>query len=65
MKDQDKITARDLSEMEIKNMPVREFNLMIIKLLAGLEKRAVDLSEALNKKNQSEIKNTRNKLKIH
>ena len=64
MKEQDKITARDLNEMEISNMPDREFQVMVIKKLSGLEKRVGNLSETLNKelenikKNQSEIKNS-------
>ena len=39
MKDQDKITARDLNEMEIINMSDREFKVMVIKILTRLEKR--------------------------
>ena len=39
MKEQDKTTARDLSEMEISNMPDREFKVMLIKILTGLEKK--------------------------
>ena len=38
MKEQDKITARELNEMEISYMSDREFKLMIIKILTGLEK---------------------------
>ena len=42
----------------------REFKVMIIKILTGLEKRVEDISETLNKeikkKNQSEMKNTIN-----
>ena len=47
MKEQDKITARDGSEMEISNMP--EFKVMIRKIFTGLEKRVEDLSKTLNK----------------
>ena len=60
MKEQDKITARDLNEMEMSNMPDREFQVIVIKKLSGLEKRVENLSETLNKelenikKNQSE-----------
>ena len=48
MKKQDKIIAiiaRDLSKMEIICLIG---NLMIIKILTGLEKRAEDISETLN-----------------
>ena len=57
MKEQDKTTARELNEMEINNMPDREFKVMVIKIFSGLEKRAEDLSETLNK----EIENIKNK----
>ena len=38
MKEQDKITARETNEMDISNMPDREFKVMVIKILTGLEK---------------------------
>ena len=65
MKEQDKITARDLSKMEVSNIPDREFKLMIIKILTGLEKGVQDISETLDKemkKNQSEMKNRINEM---
>ena len=37
MKEQDKITARDLSKTNISNMPDREFKVMIIKIFTGLK----------------------------
>ena len=37
-KEKNKIAARDLSEMEIHNMPDREFKVMVIKIFIGLEK---------------------------
>ena len=46
MKDQDKITARELSKMEISNMPDREFN--DHKDTTGLVKRMEDISETCN-----------------
>ena len=63
MKEQNKITAGDLNEMKINNMPVREFKVMAIKLLIGLDKRVGNLSETLNKevrvkKNQSVMQNS-------
>ena len=36
-KEKNKIAARDLSEMEIHNMPDREFKVMIIKIFTGLK----------------------------
>ena len=49
MEEKDKITARDLNEMDISNMPEREFKVMIIKIFTGLEKGLEDLSKALNR----------------
>ena len=45
----DKIIARALSKIEISNMSDREFKVMIIKTLTGLEKRVEDNSETLKK----------------
>ena len=58
MKEQDKITARDLSEMKKSNMCDREFKVMITKILNGLEKRVENISEILNneiRKNQGRL----------
>ena len=38
MKEQERITARELNGMEISNMPDREFKVIVIKILIGLEK---------------------------
>ena len=38
MKEQDKVTVRDLNKMEISNMTDRELKVMTIKSLSGLEK---------------------------
>lgn len=59
MKEQDKIIAGDISKTEISNMTDREFKVIIIKILKGLEKRVEDISETLNK----EIKNNISKMK--
>ena len=49
MKEQDKTTAaRDQSEMEKISMTDREFKVMIINRLTGLEKRVEDISETLD-----------------
>ena len=58
MKEQDKITARDLNKN--RDMPDREFKVIAIKILSGLAKRVEDLNETLNKdrenkRNQSEM----------
>ena len=38
MKEQNKVTARDLNETDINNMPDRDFKVIIIRVLPGLEK---------------------------
>ena len=50
MKQEDKITAGDLSKTKKKNLPARGFKTMIIKILTGLEKKVEDLSKTFNKK---------------
>ena len=65
MKEQDKATAGDLSEIDLINMPDREFKIMITKILTRLEKRVEGNTETLNteiKNNQSEMKSTINKI---
>ena len=44
-----KITARDLSETEISNMPNKEFKVRIIKILTKIEKRVKYISKTLKK----------------
>ena len=46
-KEQEKVTARNLSEAEISNMHDPEFKATIIRILTGLEKRNEDMSETL------------------
>jgi len=70
LKEEDKIIARELNKMEMMNTPDREFKVMVIKRHNGLEQRVDDLDKALNeeieniKKNQSEMKNSINEIKI-
>ena len=47
MNKQDKNHRRDLSETEVNSMPDREFEVMIIKIFIGFEKRVEDISERL------------------
>ena len=44
-KQQDKIIARALNEMELTSTTDRECNIMVIKTLTGLEESGEDLSE--------------------
>ena len=53
MKEQDKTLAIDLRETDVSIIPGREFKVMIIGILTGLEKRVEDMSETLN----TEIRN--------
>ena len=50
MKEQNKTTTKKLNEMEISSMSDKEFNVTVIKILTGLEKRVEDFSEAFNQK---------------
>ena len=50
MKEQGKTTAGDPSKTDISNFPDREFKVIAIKILNGLEKRVADISETLNKR---------------
>ena len=58
MKEQDKTSEKELSEMEMSNVPNKEFKIMLIKMLNQL-RRTNEHSENLNKlkiqkkKNQS------------
>lgn len=49
MKEQDKITVKNLNKTEITNKPDKKFKVMVIKLLIVLEKRADKLSETFKK----------------
>ena len=48
IKEQDQTTPRDQSEMNISNIPNREFKVMIIKICTGLKKIVEDISETHN-----------------
>ena len=48
-KEHDKITAGDVSEREINNMPDTEFKVMFIKILTRLQKKVKDICEAFDK----------------
>ena len=66
MKEQDKISEGELSEMETSNLPSKEFKVMIIKMLKELGRRMDKQSENLDvlteleniKKNETAVKNT-------
>ena len=49
MKEQDKFTAGDLNKREISNKSDKEFKIMIIKILTGLQTRVDDISKTPDK----------------
>ena len=70
MKEQDK-TPEELSKVETSSLPSKEFKVMIINMLNKLGTRMDEHSEKFNKeleniqKNQTELKGTIIKFKIH
>ena len=62
------LTARDLISMDISEMSELEFRIMIIKILAGIEKTIEDTKESLSgekkelKSNQVELKKVINEM---
>ena len=63
MKEQDKTSEKELNEIEISNLPDKEFKVMVIKMLTELRRRMDEYIENFNKEisniknNQSELKN--------
>ena len=68
-KEQDKTPKEELSEVEISNLPNKEFKVMIIEMLNQLSRRMDEHWEEFNKelenikKNQTELRNAI--IKIH
>ena len=67
MKEKDKSPEEELSEVEIGNLPNKEFKIMVVKMIKGLGRRMDSQSEKLDvfnkeleniKKNQKEMRNT-------
>ena len=66
MREKNKTAARELSETNERNMSDKEFKVMIIRILTGLEKRGENMSQTLNteiKNNIAEIKDTINEIR--
>ena len=59
MKEQNKAKARDLSKMDISNIPDGEFKETTLRMLTGLEKRIEDIRETLTIKIEELKKNQR------
>ena len=49
MKEQDKTSEEQLSEVEIGNLPEKEFRVMIVKMIQDLGKRMEKIQEMFNK----------------
>ena len=68
--EQDKAMEEELSEVEISNLPDKEFKVMIIEMLKEFGRRTDEKSKVSNnklenmKKNQTEMKNTITEIKI-
>ena len=62
MKEQNKVTARDLNEIDINNMPDREFKVIIIRVLPGLEKRVKSMSETHNREIRNDVAETKDSI---
>ena len=62
--DQDKTQEEELSELEIGNLPNKEFKVMILKMIKELRRRMDEHSEKFNKEledienNQTDLKKT-------
>lgn len=71
MKEPDKTPEKELTEMEIRNIPDTKFKTLIIRVLKELMKRLDELGENFDKeirnirKNQSEMKITITEMSIH
>ena len=75
MKEQNKTPEKQLNEMEISNLPEKEFRIMIVKMIQDLGKRMEAKIEKMQEKcnkdleelkyKQTEMNNTKTKWKIH
>ena len=69
MKEQDKTPEEKLNEVEINNLPNKEFKVIVIKMLQKLRRRMDEQNEKLNKelqnikKNQTNLRNTITEIK--
>ena len=52
-KEKDKTLDKDINEMEIRDLPDKEFKITVIKMLIGLGKSINDQSENLNKEREN------------
>ena len=70
MKEQEKTPGKQLNEVEIGNLPEKEFRIMIVKMIWNLDNRMEKIKETFNKNleelktKQTIMKNTINEVKI-
>ena len=60
MKEQDKTPEKQLNEVEIANLPKKEFRIMIVKVIQVLRKRMeakIEKMQEMFNKDQEELKN--------
>ena len=63
MKGQDKTPEKELNEMEIGNLPEKEFRIMIVNLLQDLRKRMAAKIEKIQEMFTKDLKELKNKLR--
>ena len=61
MKGQDKIPEKQLNEMEIVNLPEKEFRIMIVKMIQDLGKRMEAKIEKMQEMFTKDLKELKNK----
>lgn len=57
MKEQDKTPEEELNEMEMRNLPDKEFKVKIIKMLSELRRRMDEYSDKFKKESENLKKN--------
>ena len=61
MKEQDKTPEKQLNEVEIGNLPEKEFRIMIVKMIHGLGKRMEAKIEKMQEMFNKDLEETKNK----
>ena len=61
MKEQDKIPEKQLNEVEIGNLPEKEFRIMIVKMIQDLGKRMEEKIEKMHEVSNKDLEELKNK----
>ena len=61
MKEQDKTAEKQLNEVEISNLPEKEFRIMIVKMIQDLRKRMEAKIEKMQKMFNKDLEELKNK----